>query len=161
VRLFRSLAFAAAAAVALAAAPAPAKLSPAEQKMVETVDSEQERTVAMLARWVEQNSGTMNFAGVRTVGEMVRRELEPLGFRTRWADESGAERAGHLIAYHRGRGTKMLLIAHLDTVFEKSSPFQHWQVKDGTGVGPGSSDDKGGMAVIVAALRAMKAAGTL
>ena len=152
---------AAAAALAFAAAPAQAALTPAEQVMIQTVDAEHDRTVAMLGRWVEQNSGTMNFEGVRKVGEMLRSELEPLGFTVRWADESGADRAGHLIAYHKGKGKKLLLIAHLDTVFEKSSPFQHWEIKGDTAVGPGSSDDKGGMAVIVAALRAMKAAGTL
>ena len=129
--------------------------------MVRTVDSEQDRTVAMLARWVEQNSGTMNFAGVRAVGDMLRQELEPLGFKVRWVDMSAANRAGHLIAYHHGRGKKVLLIGHLDTVFELASPFQHWVRRGDVAEGPGSSDDKGGMAVVVAALRAMKAAGTL
>ncbi len=152
---------AATAALGLVSAPAAAKPSQAEQKMVQVIDSEQERTIAMLGRWVEQNSGTMNFEGVRSVGEMLRRELEPLGFAVRWADEAGADRAGHLVAYHKGRGRKLLLIAHLDTVFEKSSPFQRWQIEGDRGVGPGTSDDKGGMAVIVAALRAMKSAGTL
>jgi glutamate carboxypeptidase len=161
VKFARFLIVFAAAATALLAAPAGAKLSPAEQKMMVTVDSEHDRTVAMLGRWIEQNSGTMNFEGVRSVGAMLRNELEPLGFRIRWADEAGADRAGHLIAYHKGKGKKLLLIAHLDTVFEKSSPFQHWEIKGDIGVGPGSSDDKGGMAVIVAALRAMNAAGTL
>ncbi|MCL6679044.1 M20/M25/M40 family metallo-hydrolase [Sphingomonas sp. RG327] len=159
--MLRSLCLAAAAALAAFASPAAAQLSPAEQAMIGAVDSERDRTVAMLGRWVEQNSGTMNFVGVRSVGEMLRSEFEPLGFKVRWEEETGADRAGHLVAYHKGRGKKLLLIAHLDTVFEKSSPFQHWEVKGDTGVGPGSSDDKGGMAVIVAALRAMKAAGTL
>jgi glutamate carboxypeptidase len=161
VTFVRNFALGLAAALAVVSAPASAKLSPAEQKMVHVVDSEQERTVAMLGRWVEQNSGTMNFEGVRAVGAMLRQELEPLGFKIRWADESGADRAGHLVAYHKGKGKKLLLIGHLDTVFEKSSPFQHWEVKGNTGVGPGSNDDKGGMAVIVAALRAMQQAGTL
>jgi glutamate carboxypeptidase len=159
--LTRSVAAFAAAVILFASTPAAAELSPAEQSMVQTVDAEHDRTVAMLGQWVEQNSGTMNFEGVHAVGEMVRKELEPLGFKLRWTDESGANRAGNLIAYHKGRGTKILLIAHLDTVFEKSSPFQHWEIKGDTGVGPGSSDDKGGMAVIVAALRAMQAAGAL
>lgn len=151
----------AAAALAFASAPAAGKLSPAEQKMLQTIDSEQGRTVAMLGRWVGQNSGTMNFAGVRAVGDMLRAELEPLGFAVEWVGISAADRSGHLIARHPGRGRKLLLIAHLDTVFEPSSPFRQWTVRDGVGEGPGSSDDKGGMAVIVAALRAMKAAGTL
>ena len=129
--------------------------------MVQTVDAEQERTVAMLAKWVEQNSGTMNIAGVQAVGQMLRGELEPLGFKVEWVDMKAANRAGHLIARHKGKGKKMLLIGHLDTVFEKDSPFQHWTRNGDTGVGPGSSDDKGGDAVVVAALRAMKAAGTL
>ncbi len=159
--LTRSLAALAGAFALLLSTPVAAALSRSEQRMVQTIDSEHDRTVAMLGRWVEQNSGTMNFEGVRRVGAMLRNELEPLGFKLRWADESGANRAGNLIAHHKGRGTKLLLIAHLDTVFERSSPFQHWRVEGDTGVGPGSSDDKGGMAVIVAALRAMKSAGTL
>jgi len=161
VTLVRKLMLGFAAATAVISAPAIAKLSPAEQKMAQVVDSEHDRTVAMLGRWVEQNSGTMNFEGVRAVGAMLRQELEPLGFTIRWADETGADRAGHLVAYHKGRGKKLLLIGHLDTVFEKSSPFQHWEIKGDTGIGPGSSDDKGGMAVIVAALRAMQQAGAL
>jgi glutamate carboxypeptidase len=161
VTLVRQLAPIFAALLAVVSSPAAAKLAPPEQKMAQVVDSEQQRTVAMLGRWVEQNSGTMNFEGVRAVGAMLRQELEPLGFKIRWADETGANRAGHLIAYHKGKGKKLLLIGHLDTVFEKSSPFQHWQINGDTGVGPGSSDDKGGMAVIVAALRAMQQAGTL
>ena len=54
----------------------------------------------------------------------------------------------------------MLLIGHLDTVFEPDSPFQRWERRGNDGIGPGSGDDKGGMAVMIAALRAMHAAGT-
>jgi glutamate carboxypeptidase len=145
------------------ATPSLAQLKPAEQRMIQRVDSEQERTVAMLARWVNQNSGTMNFAGVKAVGDMVRAELEPLGFKVEWIDMKAANRSGHLVARHKGngRGKKLLLIGHLDTVFEPDSPFQRWERRGNDGVGPGAGDDKGGMAVIVAALRAMQAAGTL
>ena len=136
--------------------------------MARTVDAEQERTVTMLGRWVDQNSGTMNFAGVKAVGDMVRAELEPLGFTVEWIDMKAANRSGHLVARHvpqktrgNGRGKRLLLIGHLDTVFELDSPFQRWVRRGDEGEGPGAGDDKGGMAVIVAALRAMKAAGTL
>jgi glutamate carboxypeptidase len=155
------LAFAASAF--LFAAPAAAKLSPAEQAMIRTVDAEQERTVGMLERWVNQNSGTMNLAGVEAMGRMVRSELGPLGFKVEWIDMKAAGRAGHIVARHAGKrgGKKLLLIAHLDTVFEPDSPFQRWRRDGNIAHGPGAGDDKGGMAVIVAALRAMKAAGTL
>ena len=131
--------------------------------MARTIDAEQERTVAMLAKWVDQNSGTMNFAGVKVVGDMLRSELEPLGFKVEWLDMKAANRAGHIVARHKGngRGKRMLLIGHLDTVFEQDSTFQRWVRKGNEAEGPGSGDDKGGMAVIVSALRAMKAAGTL
>jgi glutamate carboxypeptidase len=147
----------------LLASPAGAALSQSEQTMVRTVDAEQERTLAMLERWVNQNSGTMNVSGVETVGRMLRSEFEPLGFKVDWIDMKGAARAGHIVARHAGSrsGKRLLLIAHLDTVFEPDSPFQRWQREGDVARGPGAGDDKGGMAVIVAALRAMKAAGTL
>jgi glutamate carboxypeptidase len=144
-------------------AQANAQLAAAEKRMVATVDAEQERTVAMLEKWVNQNSGTMNFAGVKAVGEMLRSELEPLGFKVEWIDLSAANRSGHIVARRKGngRGKRLLLIGHLDTVFEPSSPFQRWTRQGNLGHGPGAGDDKGGMAVMIAALRAMHSAGRL
>ena len=131
--------------------------------MIATVDAEQQRTTAMLERWVDQNSGTMNKAGVAAVRDMVAPEFTQLGFTTQWIDMGAADRAGHLIARHIGKakGKRLLLIAHLDTVFEPDSPFQRWVREGDRAHGPGAGDDKGGIAVIVAALRAMQAAGTL
>ena len=152
-----------AAAFLLLPAPAAAELSSAEEAMIQTVDTEQERTVSMLETWVNQNSGSLNSPGVQAVGRMLRAELEPLGFRVDWIDMKRAGRAGHIVARHKGngRGKRMLLIGHLDTVFEPDHAFQRWERKGDRGIGPGSGDDKGGMAVMIAALRAMKAAGTL
>jgi glutamate carboxypeptidase len=151
-------------ALALLSAPAQAKLAPAEQRIVKTVDAEQGRTVALLERLVNQNSGSLNLPGVEAVGRMMRAELEPLGFEVKWVPMAEVGRAGHIVATHRGsgRGKRMLLIGHLDTVFEPDSPFQRFARKDSDTVeGPGVGDDKGGMTVMVAALRAMRAAGTL
>jgi glutamate carboxypeptidase len=140
-----------------------AQLSPAEKRMTNSVDSEFERSVSLLAKMVDQNSGTMNFAGVEAIGAMMRAELEPLGFTVEWKPMNATKRAGHLIATHRGKpgGKRLLLIGHLDTVFEKDSPFQKFVRKGEEAEGPGAGDDKGGMVVMVAALRAMKTAGTL
>lgn len=151
-------------ALALLAAPAAAKLAPAEQKIVRTVEAERDRSVALLERLVNQNSGSLNFPGVEAVGRMMRAELEPLGFAVRWVPMAEAGRAGHIVATHKGsgRGKRMLLIGHLDTVFEPDSPFQLFaRTDENTVQGPGIGDNKGGMVVMVAALRAMKAAGTL
>jgi glutamate carboxypeptidase len=144
-----------------------AQLSPQETKIAATVDAEYKRSVALLERLVNQNSGTKNSAGVRAVAEMMRAELAPLGFILEWQDMAAANRAGHLVATKSGKkGTKrLLLIAHLDTVFEQDSPFQKFTRRKSAGIdeaeGPGAGDDKGGLVVIVSALRAMQAAGTL
>lgn len=157
------LRFALGALTLLLSAPASAALASAEQLMIRTVDSEQQRTIGMLQHWVDQNSGTMNLAGVEAVRRMIEPEFRSLGFKTQWIDMRAAGRAGHLVARHIGsrHGKRLLLIAHLDTVFEADSPFQRWIRKGDQASGPGAGDDKGGIAVIVAALRAMQAAGTL
>lgn len=148
----------------LTAVPVAAQgLSKAEKVIDRTVDAEFERSVALLARLVDQNSGTLNLDGVTKVGEMMRAELEPLGFTISWKPMGEVQRAGHLIAVHKGKpgGKRILLIGHLDTVFELSSPFQKFARTGDKAEGPGAGDDKGGMVVIVSALRAMQAAGTL
>jgi len=131
--------------------------------MVDVVRAEHARNVDLLRRMVLVNSGTMNFAGVEQVGRMMRAELEPLGFQVEWIHMAEAGRAGHLVARHvgSGRGKRMLLVGHLDTVFEPDSPFQGWSVQGDIAEGPGASDMKGGLVVMLAALRAMHSAGTL
>ena len=138
-----------------------AQPTPAEQTMVRTVAAEHERHIALLETLVNQNSGTLNLPGVRIVGDRVRAELEPLGFTVRWVDMTETGRAGHLIATHEGPGRNVLLIGHLDTVFEADNPFQRFERTGMRATGPGVGDDKGGVVVIIAALRAMQAAGTL
>ena len=146
-------------------AAASAELTRPERRMVETVAAERERSIGLLERLVNQNSGTLNLAGVEAVGQLMRAELEPLGFDVRWIDMRETGRAGHIVATHRGRspgrGKRLLLIAHLDTVLEPDSPFQVFTREDDRATGPGVGDDKGGMVVIVTALRAMHSAGTL
>ena len=151
------------AAILLPTSPAVAKLTQPEQRMAATVQSEADRTLALLERMVNQNSGSLNPAGVEAVARIVRAELEPLGFTVRWVSLPQTGRAGHLVATHKGRrgAKRLLLIGHLDTVFEPDSPFQRWTREGDRGHGPGAADNKGGVAVIVTALRAMRAAGTL
>ncbi|NWK95713.1 peptidase M20 [Sphingobium lactosutens] len=145
------------------ASAAHAALSPAERKIGVSVEAGYEPSVALLERLVNQNSGSMNFAGVKAVADMLRPEFEALGFTVTWKPMDAAKRAGHLIAVHKGRAgtTKMLLIGHLDTVFEPDSPFQTFRREGDFATGPGVADDKGGVATMLLALKAMQAAGTL
>src|SRR5512140_3924561 len=103
------------AAVFLAGAPAPvlsaaAPLDATEQSIANAVDPRNAEGLALLERIVNINSGTMNFAGVREVGGILRAELDKLGFETRWVDGAAFGRAGHLIAERTGTGPRLLLI---------------------------------------------------
>ena len=148
--------FALAGVLALQLASAP------ERAIVAAVDAGNAEALDLLEKAVNINSGTHNFPGVRAVGALFRREFELLGFKTTWVDGTPFKRAGHLVAERPGKGKRMLLIGHLDTVFEKDSPFQSFQRIDAkTAKGPGIIDMKGGDVIIVAALKALKAAGAL
>ncbi len=154
------------AAALAAAAPATAQttLSPRERQIAAWVDAHTNDATDLLARIVDINSGTMNFKGVRMVGDVLRGQLDSLGFQTRWIEmPAQVDRAGHLFAerWQGANGRSMLLIGHLDTVFEKDDPFQRF-VRDGTVAhGPGASDMKGGDVVIIYALKALQAVGAL
>ncbi|MBM4185821.1 MAG: M20 family metallopeptidase [Gemmatimonadetes bacterium] len=151
---------------ALSAPPALAQqLSPQEQRIRDAVVAGYDEAVNLLARSVNVASGTFNLAGVRAVGALYQKEFEALGFSTRWIDLPPAlGRAGHLIAEWRGRRAtaatqRLLLIGHLDTVFEAAGrPFSR---QDTVGYGPGAADMKGGNAAVLLALRALKDAGAL
>ncbi len=138
-------------------------LTPVEQQIVDYVDAHAGEAVAFLEQVVNINSGTMNHDGVREVGRVFRAPLDALGFETRWVSlPDSVNRAGHLFAERVGdRGKRILLIGHLDTVFEKDSPFQSFELLDSLAKGPGTEDMKGGNVVILLALQALQAAGVL
>jgi glutamate carboxypeptidase len=147
--------------VLAAAAQAP-PLSPEERAMSAYIDAHNDDAIALLERVVNINSGTMNLAGVRDVGAIFRAELDRLGFKTSWVDQSAVQRAGHLIAERPGPGPRLLLIGHLDTVFDKASPFQRFErLSPDSARGPGIIDMKGGDVIMLQALKALQAAGVL
>jgi len=137
-------------------------LNSTEQAIVTAVSSKSGEGLVLLERLVNVNSGTMNFAGVREVGRLLRAEFDALGFETRWVDGAAFGRAGHLIAERTGTGPRILLIGHLDTVFEPSSSFQRFErLSDTTARGPGIIDMKGGNVIMLHALKALGSAGVL
>jgi glutamate carboxypeptidase len=138
------------------------KLATSERAIARAVDSRNAEGLALLERVVNINSGTQNFAGVREVGRIFRGEFDSLGFHTQWVNQDEVQRGGHLVADHPGKGPRLLLIGHLDTVFEPDSPFQKLEHLDAKMArGPGVIDMKGGDVVIVQALKALQDAGVL
>ena len=141
-------------------------LSPEEKAMVSYIDANEQASNGMLERLVNINSGTHNLEGVGAVAEIMQAQLSDLGFRVQWIPMEQVQRAGVLVAEHpcpeAGKcGKRMLLIGHMDTVFEKTSPFQTYSVQGNIGTGPGVNDMKGGLVDMLFALKAMQAAGVL
>jgi glutamate carboxypeptidase len=147
-------------------------LSPLEQKMVSTIDAHIPADQALLEKLVDINSGTMHLTGVEAVKDILIPQFESLGFKVRWVPmQTQTARAGDLVAEHacpqaEGKcGTRLLLIGHMDTVFEPSSTFQKYSIVPNTNgniaTGPGVADMKGGLVVMLAALRAIREAGVL
>lgn len=151
------------AAVTLAVSPIRAETpSATERRIVAAVDAHNKDAIAMLERVTNINSGTMNPDGVREVGRVFAEALEAIGFTSHWVDGAAVHRAGHLVTERAGNGPRLLLIGHLDTVFEPDSPFQKYTlVSDHETHAPGAIDMKGGDVIIVYALRAIEAAGAL
>lgn len=140
------------------------QLSRKEKRIVQTIEANNDDAIAFLERVVNINSGTLNRNGVKEVGKVFAEAFEGIGFDSRWiAMPEAMNRAGHLFAEINGnRGKKLLLIGHLDTVFEEDSPFQTFKmVNDSIAHAPGGNDMKGGDVIILYALKALQENGLL
>jgi glutamate carboxypeptidase len=151
--------------VSLASAAGAQKLSSKERAIARRIPGQQAADLALLERVVNINSGTHNLDGVRAVGQVFGDELKRLGFTVRWVPlPDSLQRAGHLIAERKGRkgkGRRLLLLGHLDTVFEPDSPFQKFERQDTLVHGPGVNDMKGAIVMMISALKALQAEGAL
>ena len=121
--------------------------------------------------WSAINSGSRNLAGLERVGAVLADAFSVLPGRLRLVDSAPVENvdaAGRTIALEHGQNlhltvrpdapVQLLFTGHMDTVFSVDHPFQHAQwLEDGVLNGPGVADMKGGLAVLLAALKAVEA----
>ena len=148
-------------------------LNKEEQKVIDYIDANMPRAIALLKESVNINSGTLNIAGVKKVGEIFAREFEKANFKTQWISmPDSLRRAGHLVATtgfnneaavkNNQKRKKLILIGHLDTVFEPDMPANPFtMLNDSTATGQGVNDMKGGDVVMIIALQALHAQGLL
>jgi glutamate carboxypeptidase len=135
-------------------------LSDTEKKILQYINQHMPEAEALLEKSVNINSGTLNKAGVRKVGELYAAELKKAGFTTEWVSlPDSLNRAGHLVATRKGKkGKKIFIIGHLDTVFEPDMPFSPYtKLNDSTATGQGANDMKGGDVIAMLALQALEA----
>lgn len=134
-------------------------LNATEERIAAAAHAGAERAIALLEASVRIPSATLNHDGIRETGALFADELESIGFEARWIEAPPElNRAGHLIAERSGTsGMKLLLIGHLDTVIDGD-----WFERDGNvAKASGGEDMKGGVVIIIEALRALHEAGTL
>jgi glutamate carboxypeptidase len=139
-------------------------LNAEEKKILAQVQKNIPQSLQLLESLVNTNSGTLNIEGVKKTGAQLRAEFDRIGFTTEWITlPDSLKRAGHLVAYKKGKkGKRILMVGHLDTVFEPDMPANPYrQLNDSTVTGQGVNDMKGGDVVIFAALQSLKQLGLL
>jgi len=144
------------------------QFSPSETALLAAVDASP--MLSQVQAWSAVNTGTGNLAGLAeqaallgeafTVlpGQVTLEEPAPVSSVGADGTERAIEHGKHLVLRVRPEAQRrFLLTGHMDTVFPVSHPFQQqtW-LDDVTLNGPGVADMKGGIAVIVAALKAFE-----
>lgn len=154
-------------------APAETTLTDTEQAMIDWVDGNRQAILDELELHVGMNTGTGNIPGIDAYRDLLRADLDELGFETETHPAPSVEIltcaggemafADNLVGTMRGNSTRRIFLnGHMDTVFPKDDEFQELVIEDdGTLKGPGVGDMKGGIVVMLNALRAIKAQGLL
>ncbi|CRM27793.1 MULTISPECIES: M20/M25/M40 family metallo-hydrolase [Pseudomonas] len=111
----------------------------------------------LLERLVNIDSGSGYEPGLAQVRDIAVDELKQLGFSIQLVPDKAAN-SSHVVATLKGTGkAKILLMAHMDTVFKEGSAAERpFHIKDGRAYGPGVMDDKGGIVAGIYALKVLK-----
>ena len=131
----------------------------ADQSVLTAVKACEPDARALLERLVQIDSGTGDAAGIAAVEAALKPELERAGARVEIVRAEPPAVGDNLVATVTGSGRgKILLIAHIDTVFPHGTVAQRpYRVTDDLAYGPGAGDDKQGSVAAVCALRALEA----
>ena len=146
-----------------------AELSSSERAVVERAGAEP--MLDQLLGWAAINSGSRNLAGLESMADLLVDAFAVLPGLVRLerpATVKSVDKAGRGIEIEHGRHlhltvrpmapVQLLFTGHMDTVYGADHAFQEtsW-LDDGVLNGPGVADMKGGIAVMLSALRAIEA----
>ncbi|MCO4761943.1 MAG: M20 family metallopeptidase [Myxococcales bacterium] len=131
-------------------------------RIINWLDEQEDGLITQLRGYVDTNSGLDNPTGRGEILDDLQKRYEQLGFVCRrLRHEQGFV---HLIAARpstKPDATKVMLLGHVDTVFNSDSVFLTFQREGDWASGPGVGDMKGGLVVTQALLGGLKQVGRL
>ena len=160
----------------LCPASAHGKLDADEVQLARALEARSGEMLETLRLWVATNSGSFNRDGLERFAEELVPALSHLGFTVelepgqRLRLPGRQAKTGPLVLARRPApagvegAPRFLLVGHYDTVFERASPFQELRNDPNDparAIGPGVADMKGGLVVMLFALRALAESGDL
>ena len=144
-------------------------LSTIEQAAVERAGAEP--MLDQVLQWSAVNSGSRNLAGIERIAAILADAFSALPGEAKLVEAApvdAVDSAGRPVAVEHGRNlhltvrpdapVQLMFTGHMDTVFGETHDFQQTRwLEDGVLNGPGVADMKGGIAVMLAALKAVEA----
>ena len=146
-----------AAAALLLGAPGIALAVEANKPVLDSAARQQPGAIKLWERLVNIDSGTGDMEGVNAVGAVAVAELKKLGAAIEIVPALPAF-GDNIVARLSGSGKgKILLIAHMDTVFKKGdAAARPFRIEGGRAYGPGVADDKAGIVVALSVLKILE-----
>jgi len=139
---------------------APAQAAP-DTRLKAAAEQEQQALIDTLRDMVMIESGSSDVAGLTRMADLTEGRLKALGFKTERRKTTAGAGADIVVGTLEGTGTrKLMLIGHMDTVYQTGILANQPYRVDGNRIyGPGIADDKGGLAVVLHALKILKGSG--
>lgn len=109
----------------------------------------------LLIHWCNQNSGSTHYAGLERMRELLAQEFATLAeAKVETVPLAGTTAKALRINIRPEAPQQVLLSGHYDTVYDADHPFQKCEITGNDILrGPGVADMKGGLVVMLAALR--------